>query len=133
MPVYDPDTLLAGHDSALVPALEARGVQLTPFEVLAIPHGTYTRSGLLRYAGTNRRFVDHLVRQIRAIQDGIPGPCRADVEALCSAGFSLSERELKAVAQGWGRDESILIGRRIRKHRAAAIVRVLSALNDEPC
>ena len=95
MPAYDSDTLLAGHDSALVDALQARGVRLTPFEVLAISHSTYTRSGLLRYAGTTPRFVDPLVRQIRQLQDGIPGPCRADVEALRSAGLSL-----QAVAQG---------------------------------
>ena len=74
MPAYDSDTLLAGHDSALVDALQARGVRLTPFEVLAISHSTYTRSGLLRYAGTTPRFVDPLVRQIRQLQDGIPGP-----------------------------------------------------------
>ena len=130
MPVYDPETILAGHDSAFVAALQARGVRLTPFEVPAISHGTYTRSGLLRYAGTNPRFVDHLVRQIRQLQDGIPGPCRADIEALRSAGLSLSERKLKAVAQGWGRNEPVLVEARIRKSRAAEIVRVLSA-HDE--
>ena len=130
MPAYDSDTLLAGHDSALVDALQARGVRLTPFEVLAISHSTYTRSGLLRYAGTTPRFVDPLVRQIRQLQDGIPGPCRADVEALRSAGLSLSERELKAVAQGWARNEPVLVEARIRKSRAAEIVRVLSA-HDE--
>ena len=38
--MLDGDTILARHDSALVRALEARRVELTPFEVLAITHGS---------------------------------------------------------------------------------------------
>ena len=129
---FDPDTILAGHDGDLVRALEARGVKLTPFEVLAIEHGTYTRAGLLKYARTNRRFVDYLVRQIREFQAGIPGPCRADVETLHSQGWELSERELKAVAQGWGRSLDVLLEKRIWKARAVGIVEVLTRAPELP-
>ena len=43
-------------------------MKLTPFEVLAILHGTHTRAGLLEYANTNRRYVDYLVRMIREVK-----------------------------------------------------------------
>ena len=127
MPVYDPQTLTAGHDGAMVRALEARGVSLTQFEEFAIVHGTYTRAGLLKWAGTNTQFVDHLVATIREIQDGIPGPCQFDVEVLRAAGLQLSKRELLAVAQGWGFSGEVLVEKGLRPHRVRLIPELLHA------